>query len=80
MTDDGVSYLEIPRLEGWLSVPEAAFALGVSKQMIHKMIHSLNVFNCERDVRKVGDKPMYLVRESAVEALRKSRDGAITEQ
>lgn len=80
MTDDGVSYTEIPRLEDWLSIPEAAFELGVSKQMIHKMIHSLKVFNSDRDVRKVGEKPMYLVRESAVEALKKSRSGLSTGQ
>ncbi len=80
MTDDGVSYKEIPRLEDWLSIPEAALELGVSKQMVHKMINTLDVFDYERDVRKVGDKPMYLVRESAVKALKKSRDGVNVEE
>lgn len=78
MTDDGVSYEEIPKLEGWLSVPEAAFKLGVSKQMIHKMVHTLNLFDKTKDVRRLGEKPMYILREEAVVAL-KERRGTITE-
>lgn len=79
MTDEGISYTEIPRLEDWLSIPEAADKLGVSKQMIHKMIHSLNVFDLTKDVRKIGEKPMYILREAAVESLKESRRGTSTE-
>ena len=75
MTDDGVSYQEIQKLEGWLSIPEAAYELGLSKQMIHKMI-SNDIFNIIDDVRKIGEKPMYIVRESAVAALKKSRQAS----
>lgn len=69
MTDDG--YSEVPRLEGWLTFPEAADELGVTKQMVHKMAFGSKPVL--RIVRRVGDKPIYVVDEKEVLALKKRR-------
>lgn len=71
MTSDEGGYSEVPRLEGWLTFPEAGDRLNVSKQMIHKM-----AFGPKRlllTVRRVGDKPIYVVEEKEVNALVESR-------
>lgn len=75
--DDGYSRSEVKRLEGWLSFPEAAEVLGVSKQMIHKMVFSSGLFNLETEVRSVGDRPIYVVDEKKVRALKATRKAHI---
>lgn len=70
MTDDG-GYSEVPRLEGWITFPEAAEILSVTKQMIHKM--AFGPKPVLRIVRRVGDKPIYVVDETEVLTLKKRR-------
>lgn len=74
--DDGNSRSEIPKLEGWLSFPEAAEELGLSKQMVHKMVFVLGIFDIAKDVRSIGEKPIYVVRESKVLDLKEKRGEA----
>lgn len=59
---------DAPKLEGWLTLPEVAAALGVTKQMVHKMEFDT--------LRVVGDRAAYIVRESEVATirLRKEKD------
>lgn len=71
--DEGFSRTEIPKLKDWMTFPEAARALGISKQMIHKMVFILDLFDVSEDVRKIGEKPIYVVRETAVLALKEER-------
>lgn len=71
MTDEG-GYYKVPRLEGWITFPEAADILHVTKQMVHKM-----AFGRKRlllTVRSIGDKPIYVVKEEEVRALHKRRE------
>lgn len=72
--DGGFSRTEIPELEGWLTFPQAGRVLKVSKQMIHKMVFALRLFDTSKDVRRVGDKPIYLVREQTILAHKKSKE------
>jgi len=66
-----VSVTAVKRLEGWMTVGEAADQLGYSKQGLHRLIFESpnNPFDLERDVRGVGDKPLILLRDSAVFAV-----------
>ncbi len=48
---------EVPKLENWVTLPEAARLLNVSNQMVHKMVFELKFF---KTVRTVGDKPVYV--------------------
>lgn len=66
MSDEGSSY-EVPRLEGWLTFPEAGEVLGISKQMVHKLAFPASGKSAFSTVRAVGDRPMYLVKEEEVE-------------
>jgi len=49
---------EVPKLENWVTLPEAARLLNVSNQMVHKMVFELKFF---KTVRTVGDKPVYVL-------------------
>jgi hypothetical protein len=59
--------LEVPRLEGWLTFPEAAGMPGVSNQGLHKMVFEARRFRVD-DVRAVGTRPTFLWRAAAVNA------------
>lgn len=72
MTSDEGGYYEVPRLEGWLTFPEAATVLDVTKQMVHKMAFGRNPLLTT--VRRIGEKPIYVVEEKEVCALRKRRE------
>lgn len=73
--DYEVSRMGVPKLEDWLTFPDAGRILGVSKQMIHKMVFTLGLFDVKNDIRSVGEKPIYVVREKAVLALKEKRGG-----
>ena len=65
---------EVPILEGWCTFSEAAEALGISKQGIHKKVFGENAF---KTVRAVGSKPLYLLwREEVEELVEKRRKSA----
>lgn len=71
-SDEG-GYVSIPRLEGWLTFPEAGELLGVTKQMVHKLVFKSKVFDLRTDLRTVGDRPIYIVKEEKVRALKERR-------
>jgi excisionase family DNA binding protein len=61
---------DVPRLEGFLTVPEVATLLAVSKQAVHKMIGDGRITG----VVRVGEtRPVYLVKEAAVQAVLEAR-------
>jgi hypothetical protein len=70
--------LNVPKLPGWITLSEAGKILGVSRWAVHKM--------CDREALKPGekpvlnafyigdpDRPVYLVREAEVSALKRNR-------
>lgn len=68
----------VPRLPGWLTAPEAAKVLGVTKQGIHQLIHSDK--KPLPSTHRIGDgKPVYLLWELEVlelQAHRAAKKGA----
>jgi len=71
-----VSIDSVKRLEGWLSFKEAGKELGYSKQGMHRLIFESprSPFNVDADVRGVGERPLMLVREEAVMAIKARLD------
>lgn len=57
--------MEIRRLEGWLTLVEAADILNITKQGMHRRVFETNMYNLD-DLRKIGSKPIYLIRMSVV--------------
>lgn len=71
--------LNVPKLPGWITLSEAGKILKITRWAVHKM--------CDRDGLKPGEKPelsafyigdptrpVYLVREAEVLALKRDRD------
>ncbi len=63
---------EIKRLEGWYTFEEAGAVLGYTKQGIHRLVfESANCpFDPDTDIRGVGARPLMLLREEAVLAVK----------
>lgn len=59
---------DIPLLEGYMSFPDAAAFLNISKQAFHKLVFNADVF-APSDLMRFGEKPAYGVHRSAVEKL-----------
>lgn len=58
-----MSSFEVPKLEGWVTISEAAEILGISRQAVHKMVNSGKF----RSARKIGSsKPVFVVRAAEV--------------
>ncbi len=66
--------VEIPRLEGWWTLDEAGAHLGLTRNGMAFMVFSSQRFNFEHDVRVVGTQNVYLLRITAVEAVKSHRD------
>lgn len=62
---------QVPSLEGYVTFPQTAEILGVSKQGVHAMVFRFNVFGDA--VRKVGDQPTYLLRLADVRRVARAR-------
>jgi hypothetical protein len=69
--------LNVPRLEGWETLTEAADALGLSRWMVHKLADRSDPKKEPelKDVRYVGDptRPVYLVRTEERKAYGRAR-------
>jgi excisionase family DNA binding protein len=59
-----------PKLEGWMIATEAAEYLGVSKTTVQKMMKAGKF----KTMWSVGNKPIYLLLTSEVDALKQQRD------
>lgn len=61
---------DVPRMAGWVTSEEAAAILGVTKQMVHRLIRS----NKLKSTRRLGDaKPVYAISEVEVYGLKAAR-------
>ena len=67
---------QVKRLEDWMTFEEAGIELGYSKQGIHRLIFesASNPFDVENDVRGVGERPLMLIRKTAVMAVKERLD------
>lgn len=76
----------VPELEGWITLSEAGLRLGKSRWAMHKMAaarirdpsgelvprHLLTV-------RRVGEKPFYIVRAAEIAAIRQQLEAGVPE-
>jgi excisionase family DNA binding protein len=56
---------ELPELEGWLTLPEAASDLQISRQRFYQMVQEGKITTC----RRLGRRPIYIVREQEIQEL-----------
>lgn len=61
---------EVPRLEEWVTFPEAAKFLGLTKQALYRRVEMGTI--AQKDVRVVGSdsNPLYLLRITATAEMR----------
>lgn len=65
---------DLPELEGWITLPEAAQVLGVSRSMAHIM-----VFGTEQKIKtahRLGHKPLIVCREAEIRKMKEDKDKA----
>lgn len=91
-TDQGNSALsvlhegiEIKQLEGWVTFPDAAAILGMTRYGIGYIVWKARVFDFDNDIRVVGSGgaatggggKMFVIRQTALMAVKKSRDAGV---
>lgn len=61
----------IPTLDGWVNLTEAAEMIGITRQHAHKKARLANEGkpNGWKSIRRVGNKPMYVVSLEEVEQM-----------
>lgn len=57
----------VPRLRGWVTSQEAATMLGISRSACHRLFQEGRF----RTMHAIGERPMHIVREEEVKALKK---------
>lgn len=64
----------IPVLEGWVNLTEAAEMIGITRQHAHKKARLANEGkpNGWKSIRRVGTKPMYLISLEEIEQIRRA--------
>ena len=67
----------IPVLDGWVNLTEAAEMIGITRQHAHKKARLANEGkpNGWKSIRRVGTKPMYLISTTEIADLRAGRLG-----
>jgi excisionase family DNA binding protein len=60
---------DTPRLADWITLPEAAELLGVSKQYVHKLVRNGRL----NTLRSLGSRPIYIVREAEILEIQQDR-------
>jgi hypothetical protein len=83
LEDDEMAELNVPRLEGWITLTDASEILGISRWAVHKMcMPTARKPPVLKTVRYVGDpsRPVYIVREAEVKQLKRERDQAAVEE
>ncbi len=57
-----IAMSDLPELAGWLTVPEAADDLSLSRQRVYQMIEEGKIKTCHR----LGRRPVWIIREAEV--------------
>lgn len=65
---------DIPRLPGWLTVPESAERLGVTPNRMNQLIHK-DRFVAGEDLFRIGSAAL-VIKEEAVKRYKRARDRA----
>lgn len=64
----GAELNNIPKLDGWVNLTEAAEILGITRQHAFKKARQADagLSNGWKTIRRVGSKPMYVVNTSEI--------------
>jgi hypothetical protein len=70
---------DIPTLDGWVNLTEAAEMIGITRQHAHKKVRLANEGkpNGWKSVRRVGSKPMYVVSLSEIAEMLETAEGTV---
>lgn len=60
---------QVPVLEGWITLPEAAEDLGISRARVHQMAQEEKLTT----VSQLGRRPVYIVREAEIRRIKEER-------
>jgi hypothetical protein len=60
---------QVPVLEGWITLPEAAEDLGISRARVHQMAQEEKLTT----VSQLGRRPVYIVREVEIRRIKEER-------
>lgn len=66
-------------LKGWLTTTDAAIRLGISRQMVNRMVHAGQFAT----LQTIGDKPLFIVSVKEIEmmvAVREAKERERAEQ
>lgn len=63
---------DAPRLPGWLTLPEVAELLGVTKQAVHKFIEAGQLSSLHQ-IKSARGSAVFLLEESEVQAFKARR-------
>ena len=71
----GAELNNIPTLDGWVNLTEAAEMLGFTRQHAFKKAHQANDGHPSgwKTIRRIGSKPMYVVSTAEIEELLTAR-------
>lgn len=72
----GAELNNIPKLDGWVNLTEAAEMLGITRQHAFKKARQANagLSSGWKTVRRIGSKPMYVVSTAEIEDILGSED------
>lgn len=65
-----ISLSDVPEMEGWLTLPEAAAELGISRTRTADMVREGKITTCMR----LGRRPYFVVREVEIRQIKADRD------
>lgn len=68
----GAELNNIPQLDGWVNLTEAAEMLGITRQHAFKKARQANDGHPSgwKTIRRIGSKPMYVISVTEIEAMR----------
>ncbi|MBA4248550.1 MAG: hypothetical protein C0444_09705 [Microbacterium sp.] len=72
----GAELNNIPQLDGWVNLTEAAEMLGITRQHAFKKVRQANDGHPSgwRTIRRVGSKPMYVISTAEIADLQSASD------
>jgi predicted DNA-binding transcriptional regulator AlpA len=64
---------ELPLFEGWITLPEAAKELGITRARAYQLVQEERITTAHR----LGGRPIYIVREAEIAQLKAGRSGEV---
>lgn len=65
---------QLPELEGWVSFPDAAEEIGISRQRLFQLAEKESPVVIETAMRVGRNRPVYVMRQAEVDELKRRRE------